>query len=92
MTAVLTARKDVADYFEAAVRAYPADPKTVSNWVMDSVLRFIKEEKLDAAVNIDTWPCPPAHIGQLVGLIKSGTISTADRPAFYINFNFFIIF
>ena len=39
---VLTARKDVAGVYEAAVRAYPAAPKAISNWVMDSVLRILK--------------------------------------------------
>ena len=80
---VLTARKDVADYFEAAVRAYPADPKTISNWVMESLLRFIKEERLDATLYIENWPCPPEHLGQLVGLIKSGTISTTIAKTVY---------
>ncbi len=72
---VLTARKDVADYFEAAVQAYPVAPKAISNWVMESVLRIIKEEKLDTAVTITAWPCPPAHLGTLVRLIHEGTIS-----------------
>ena len=80
---VLTARKDVADYFEAAVRAYPADPKTISNWVMDSVLRFVKEEKLDAALKIETWPCPPERLGELIGLIQDGTISTTIAKTVY---------
>ena len=72
---VLTARKDVAEYYEAAVRAYPAAPKAMSNWVMDSVLRLIKDEKLDAALTITTWPCPPEHLGALVRMIQDGTIS-----------------
>jgi aspartyl-tRNA(Asn)/glutamyl-tRNA(Gln) amidotransferase subunit B len=55
---VLTTRKDVADYYEAALRAYPADPKAISNWVMESVLRVVKDKKLDAALRITTWPCP----------------------------------
>lgn len=80
---VLTARKDVADYFEAAVQAYPVDPKTISNWVMDSVLRFIKEERLDAILHIENWPCPPERLGQLVRLIKDGTISTTIAKTVY---------
>jgi aspartyl-tRNA(Asn)/glutamyl-tRNA(Gln) amidotransferase subunit B len=72
---ILTARKDVADYYEAAVRAYPADPKAVSNWVMESILRVIKEEKLDAGLLITAWPCPPEHLGGLVRLIQNGKIS-----------------
>ena len=80
---LLTTRKDVANYFEQAVRAYPDDPKTISNWVMDSVLRFIKEEKLDAVLEIETWPCPPEHLGQLVSLVKNGTISTTMAKTVY---------
>jgi aspartyl-tRNA(Asn)/glutamyl-tRNA(Gln) amidotransferase subunit B len=72
---VLTARKDVADYYEAAVRAYPADPKALSNWVMDSVLRVVKDEKLDTGLKIMDWPCPPEHLGSLVRLINEGAIS-----------------
>ena len=72
---VLTARKDVADYYEAAVRTYPADPKAISNWVMDSVLRVVKDAKFDAGLRITTWPCPPEHLGTLVRLIGEGTIS-----------------
>lgn len=72
---ILTARKDIADYYEAAVRAYPAAAKAISNWVMESVLRVIKEDKLDAGVRITTWPCPPEHLASLVRLIHSGTIS-----------------
>jgi len=72
---VLTARRDVAEYYEAAVRAYPAAPKAVSNWVMESVLRTIKDQKLDDALTITSWPCPPEHLGALVRLIQEGTIS-----------------
>jgi aspartyl-tRNA(Asn)/glutamyl-tRNA(Gln) amidotransferase subunit B len=72
---LLTTRKDVADYYEAAVRAYPADAKAISNWVMDSVLRVVKDEKLDTGLRINAWPCPPAHLGALVHLINTGTIS-----------------
>ena len=80
---VLTSRKDVADYFEAAVQVHPDDPKAISNWVMDGVLRFINEEGLDAVLKIATWPCPPDHLGQLVGLIHDGTISTTIAKTVY---------
>ncbi len=72
---ILTARRDVADYFEAAVASCPDEAKLVSNWTMDVALRFIKEEKLDATLQIREWPCPPQHIGRLVSLIKTDVIS-----------------
>jgi aspartyl-tRNA(Asn)/glutamyl-tRNA(Gln) amidotransferase subunit B len=71
---VLTARKDVADYFEAAVAAHP-NPKVVSNWVMGELLRVVHERRLDDALSIAAWPVPPAHLGRLIGLIDAGTIS-----------------
>ena len=70
---VLTAHKEVAEYYEQAVRAHPTDPKAMSNWVMDSVLRALKDDKLD--LHIARWPCPPEHLAQLVSLIHDGKIS-----------------
>ncbi len=71
---VLTARKDVADYYETAVRAHN-NPKAISNWIMDSVLRIIKEEGLDETLVIPRWPVPPEHLGAMVQLIDEDKIS-----------------
>ncbi|MGH7790265.1 MAG: Asp-tRNA(Asn)/Glu-tRNA(Gln) amidotransferase subunit GatB [Candidatus Binatia bacterium] len=71
---VLTARKDVADYFEAALRTH-ANPKGLSNWVMGDLLRIIKERKLDDALVIHDWPVRPEHLAALVRLIDDDTIS-----------------
>jgi aspartyl-tRNA(Asn)/glutamyl-tRNA(Gln) amidotransferase subunit B len=72
---VLTAHKEVAEYYEKAVRAHPVDPKAMSNWVMDSVLRVLKDDKLDHRLHIPRWPCPPEHLAQLVSFIHDGKIS-----------------
>jgi aspartyl-tRNA(Asn)/glutamyl-tRNA(Gln) amidotransferase subunit B len=71
---VLTARKDVADYFEAAVRAHP-NAKAISNWIMGEVLRVIRDRKLDAALVITDWPVAPEQLAGLVRLIDDATIS-----------------
>jgi len=71
---VLTLRKDVADYYEAAVRRY-RNPKALSNWVMGDVLRIIRERKLDTALIIHDWPVSPERLAALVELIDSGEIS-----------------
>jgi aspartyl-tRNA(Asn)/glutamyl-tRNA(Gln) amidotransferase subunit B len=90
---VLTARRDLADYFEAAVAAH-ANPKAISNWVMGDILRLVRERKLDDALVIDDWPVSAGSLGKLVSLIDDGTISgkiaktvfedmvtTGDEPA-----------
>src|SRR5262249_13167064 len=71
---VLTARRDVADYFEAAVAAH-RNPKAISNWVMGDILRLVRERRLDEKLVIDSWPVKPEHLAELVSLIDDQTIS-----------------
>ncbi|OQY66032.1 MAG: aspartyl/glutamyl-tRNA amidotransferase subunit B [Polyangiaceae bacterium UTPRO1] len=71
---VLTARRDVADYFEAVVAAH-RNAKAASNWVMGDVLRLVREHKLDDALVIERWPVAAADLGALIALIDDGTIS-----------------
>jgi aspartyl-tRNA(Asn)/glutamyl-tRNA(Gln) amidotransferase subunit B len=71
---VLTARKDVADYYEQAVAAH-RNPKAISNWVMGEILRLVRERKLDAALVIRDWPVAADRLAALVNLIDTGKIS-----------------
>jgi aspartyl-tRNA(Asn)/glutamyl-tRNA(Gln) amidotransferase subunit B len=67
---VLTAEKDVADYFEAAVAA-GADPKKISNWVMGEVLRELN----DRGATLAACKLCPADLAKLVKLVDAGVIS-----------------
>jgi aspartyl-tRNA(Asn)/glutamyl-tRNA(Gln) amidotransferase subunit B len=71
---VLTARRDVADYYEAALARH-RNPKSIANWVMESILRLVRDRKLDARLRIERWPVPPGDLAALVELIDRGTIS-----------------
>jgi aspartyl-tRNA(Asn)/glutamyl-tRNA(Gln) amidotransferase subunit B len=71
---VLTMRRDIADFYEAAVRHH-RNPKALSNWVMGDILRIIRERKLDNALVIHDWPVPPERLAAMVELIDSGEIS-----------------
>lgn len=71
---VLTARKDVADYYEAALREH-RNAKALSNWVMGDVLRVVRERKLDDALVIRDWPVRAEHLAQMVRLIDEDVIS-----------------
>ncbi len=71
---VLTQRRDVADYFEAAVRAH-ANPKAICNWLTGDLFRALKERKLDAALRIEAWPVPAEDLARMVQMVDGGTIS-----------------
>ena len=71
---VLTQRKDVADYFEAGIKAGAA-PKEMANWVMTELLRIIRDEKLDRALVIPDWPVRAAQLAGLAKLVEAGTIN-----------------
>ncbi len=71
---VLTARRDVADYFETALARH-RNAKSLGNWIMESVLRIVRERKLDERLRITDWPVAPEHLADLVALIDDATIS-----------------
>ena len=71
---ILTQRRDVAEYFEAAVKAH-ANPKAIANWLMGDLFRVLKERKLDAALRIESWPVAAADLARMVKLVDEGTIS-----------------
>ncbi len=66
---VLTATRQMADYFEAAVQLHN-QPKSVSNWIMGDILRTLADAR-DIAGFIVT----PAHLAAMIALIDKGTIS-----------------
>lgn len=66
---VLSADKSVADFFEAALAVYSAQPKTLANWVINEFLR------VTTAQAIHELKVSPAHLGQLVELIETKVIS-----------------
>jgi aspartyl-tRNA(Asn)/glutamyl-tRNA(Gln) amidotransferase subunit B len=71
---LLTSRRDVADYLEAAINICP-NAKALSNWIMGDLFRVLKERKLDEQLRIDNWPLQPSQLGELVQLIDQGKIS-----------------
>jgi aspartyl-tRNA(Asn)/glutamyl-tRNA(Gln) amidotransferase subunit B len=71
---LLTSRRDIADYLEAAISICP-NAKALSNWIMGDLFRVLKERKLDEQLRIDNWPLQPSQLGELVQLIDQGKIS-----------------
>ena len=71
---VLTSRRDLGDYFEAAVADH-GNAKSIANWVMGDVLRIAREQRLDDALVIEQWPVPAGDLAGLVARIDDATIS-----------------
>jgi aspartyl-tRNA(Asn)/glutamyl-tRNA(Gln) amidotransferase subunit B len=71
--AVLTASKELSQYYEAAVRTH-RNPKAISNWVMTDVIRLADDQAGEEA-DFSRLPVSPENVGRLVALIDDGTIS-----------------
>jgi aspartyl-tRNA(Asn)/glutamyl-tRNA(Gln) amidotransferase subunit B len=76
---VLTAEREIAEYYEQTVRALEAPPgaptgnraKTASNWVMTEVLRVAGDRHIPLA----SFPVSPERLAAMIRLILDGTIS-----------------
>jgi len=68
---ILTSERRLSDYFETAVKEYGGDPKKVSNWLMNDVLRMINEQSL----NPEEMKLTPKFLAVLIKLVDSGTIN-----------------
>ena len=67
--AILTATRQLADYFEACARLGP-QPKAVSNWIMGDILRHVPDTR-----DIGVFPVTPAHLAEMLMMVEKGTIS-----------------
>ncbi|MDX1708347.1 MAG: Asp-tRNA(Asn)/Glu-tRNA(Gln) amidotransferase subunit GatB [Desulfobacterales bacterium] len=67
---ILTADRELADYFEACLKQFD-EPKTVSNWIMGSLLGWLNAE----GKTIDRAPIAASQLAQLLKLVDDGTIS-----------------
>jgi len=66
---VLTATRELADYYEATARAC-GEPKLASNWIMGEVLRTLRERTL----TISDFPIEPARLAELLRRLGSGSL------------------
>ena len=70
---ILTSERGLSDYFETAVKMYGGDPKRVSNWLMNDVLRMLNDAGLSAA----QLKLTPAYLAELIKLVDAGTINVS---------------
>ncbi|MBI5049071.1 MAG: Asp-tRNA(Asn)/Glu-tRNA(Gln) amidotransferase subunit GatB [Deltaproteobacteria bacterium] len=83
---VLTATKELANYYEECVKKYEgqgarckgqeiSSPKVVSNWIMGELLRLLKEDGKDIA-QPSAFSIQPSVFVKLLNMVDAGTINT----------------
>ena len=70
---VLTADREVADYFEAAA-AEPPDPKLAANWITGDLFALMNQ----AGDSISTVRVRPEDLAGLLNLLADGTVNAAS--------------
>jgi aspartyl-tRNA(Asn)/glutamyl-tRNA(Gln) amidotransferase subunit B len=76
---VLTASRELADYYEAAAAALPGSAKGIANWVMGEVLRDVKERKVELSATL-----APERLAALVGMVDAGKISNSAAKEVFV--------
>jgi aspartyl-tRNA(Asn)/glutamyl-tRNA(Gln) amidotransferase subunit B len=74
---ILTGDRPLSDYFEAALKAYGGDPKRMSNWMMNEVLRMVNER----GVSADALKLTPKHLAEILKLVDDGVVNTSTGKA-----------
>lgn len=70
---ILTSERGLSDYTEAAIQSYGGDPKRVSNWLMNDVLRMINDKGLLAA----QLHLTPAYLAEIIKLVDNNSINAS---------------
>ncbi len=70
---LLTLERNLSDYFENAVKAYGGDPKKVSNYLMNDVLRMLNEGGKTA----EQLRITPAYLAEILKMVDTGKINTS---------------
>jgi len=69
---ILTEERSLSDYFEQAVGALGGESKSVSNWMMNDVLRLLRERGLYAG----QLRLTPADLAAIIRMVDKGIITT----------------
>lgn len=68
---ILTGERSLSEYFETCLKFYKGEPKKVSNWLINDVLRIINDRKISAA----ELKLTAGYLAELIKLTDVGTIN-----------------
>ncbi len=75
---ILTATKDLADYYESVVRKLN-EPKLASNWIMGEVLRWLNEQNRE----IRDFPIEPHRLAGMLDLLGTEQINSSGAKKIF---------
>jgi aspartyl-tRNA(Asn)/glutamyl-tRNA(Gln) amidotransferase subunit B len=70
---ILTGERNLSDYFETAVRLYGGDPKKISNYLMNDIMRMLNESGKTA----EQLQLTPAYLAEILKMVDAGQINTS---------------
>lgn len=70
---LLTLERNLSDYFESAVKEYAGDPKKVSNYLMNDVMRMLNETGKTA----EQLRLTPEYLAEILKMVDKGKINTS---------------
>jgi aspartyl-tRNA(Asn)/glutamyl-tRNA(Gln) amidotransferase subunit B len=70
---ILTEERSLSDYFEETVSEFGGDPKIVSNWLMNDVLRLIRENNINAG----QLQLRPQHLAEIIRMVEAKQITNS---------------
>jgi aspartyl-tRNA(Asn)/glutamyl-tRNA(Gln) amidotransferase subunit B len=69
---ILTEERSLSDYFEATAALLPKEAKTISNWMMNDVLRMLRDRGLSAS----QLRMKPEDLVQIIRMVNDRQITT----------------
>lgn len=70
---ILTGERNLSDYFESAVQKYAGDPKKVSNYLMNDIMRMLNESSKTA----NQLQLTPQYLAEILKMVDAGQINTS---------------
>ena len=70
---ILTNERSLSEYFEETVNIYQGDPKRISNWIINDVLRILNE----LGIQVGALKLTPTYLAEIIKLIDKGSITTS---------------
>jgi aspartyl-tRNA(Asn)/glutamyl-tRNA(Gln) amidotransferase subunit B len=69
---ILTSERSLSDYFEETVKTYGGDPKRISNWLINDVMRLMNV----TGVTANGLLLSPKYLAEIIKMVDDGVINT----------------